>query len=310
MAIILLCLFLNSFLSAKVIINRADQEQTNKKYQSAIFLYKLAYPYYSINHFSSVDKDFYMKIPYEISICELREHNTKKSEEIIFKTYSKIQKKYGYYSKENSDFIRKYLIEYYLTINNTTYAKRELLNLFSVYKEVNCDINTKADLLRLAGDIYYQQKDYYNAVSLYEKAYSVISKEPEIDFEVYTKIVHRICDYEIKNNRADNAIDFYKNALSFLQKSKEPNNESIVNIYINLGELYSRSDNNLQQAIASYENAIKLIKELPRGCYLRQNLYVYYNSLKDLYNRNNQSYKATQIDVELARMRRFSLFYY
>ncbi len=309
MIFILLYLLLNSFILTKVIINLANQDKANQKYNNALFLYNIAYSYYGLNHFSDENKKIYLKLPYEISFCEYKNNRKKESEEILSKASSRIQKQYGYYSKENAKFKRKFLIKYYLLTNNPKAAKGELFSLFGIYQKVDFDQNVRADLLRIAGDTFFQQKDPLRAIFFYEKAYSIISKQQKIDYEIYTNIINRICEYEIKEKRTDNAIQTYKNTLTFLQKTNNINNESIPVIMINLAALYSKREETTKEAIQYYEEAIKQIEKLPKSSSLKPNLYEYYSDLKSLYIKNNQPHKASKIDVELARRRRFAFLY-
>lgn len=305
----LLLIFLNSFLSAKIIVNKADMEQINHNYKSAVFFYNIAYSYYCLNHFSQENKHLYLKIPYEIALCELKQKNNQKSSKILSVASSKIIKQYGYYSRENADFIREYLVEYSLSTNNINTARQELINSFTIYRKIGFNQNIMADLLRLNGDIFDLQKNYQKAAYLYEKAYSMINREPEIDYEIYTNIIHKMADCEVKQGHIENAIDIYKNTLHILQGSKRNENEAIAKIQLNLGDLYVKNELSYSGAIDAYENTINIVKTLPKTSYLRKNIYTYYEKLKDLYTKNNQSYKATDIDLELARRRRFAFFF-
>jgi len=78
---------------------------------------------------------------------------------------------------------------------------------------------------------------------------------------------------------------------------------------INLGDLYSQDDTTTKKAIKCYEHALKSIKELPRSNDYRENIKTYLVTLQNLYNKDGQSYKADEIDIELARQRRFAFIY-
>lgn len=314
MVVILLIIFLNSFFTVKVLVNKADIEQVNQKYSNALFLYNVASSYYNINHFSKENKALYLKIPYEIAVCQLKQKDKRQSLKTLSDASVKIVKQYGVYSKENADFIRQYLIEYNIQANNLQTASEELLYVFNLYRKIGLNQNIIADLLRQNGDILYAQANYQKASFLYNKAFSIIMQNYnknniDIDYEIYTKILHKICDCEVKTGQIDNAISIYKDTLNFLQKSDDKQNEAIANISLNLGDLYIKKGDSFSEAINCYNNAIDIIKNLPKASPLRKNLYSYYKTLKDLYTKNNQSYKASDIDLELARRRRFAFIY-
>lgn len=314
MVVILLIIFINTFFSVKILVNKADIDQINHKYSNALFLYGLTYSYYNINHFSKENKALFLRIPYEIAVCQLKQNNKRQSLKALSDASAKIVKQYGADSKENADFLRQYLIEYNIKTNNLQIASEELLYAFNIYRKVGFNQNIIADLLRQNGDIFYAQANYQKADFLYDKAFSIIMQNynknsPDIDYEIYTKIVHNICDCEVKTGQVDNAINIYQDTLKFLQQSSFKQNEAIANISLSLGDLYIKKGDSVSEAISCYNRAIDIIKNLPKASPLRKNLYSYYKTLKDLYVKNNQSYKASDIDLELARRRRFAFIY-
>jgi len=217
---------------------------------------------------------------------------------------AKIQKQYGFSSTENASFIRKYLIEYYFLNNNLPLAKQSFNNLLTIYKKIGYNQDIMADLTRLAGDLYYQEKNYDTANAFYEKSFDIISKQTKMDYEIYTKIVDKMCDYQVKTDNIENAIQLYNDSILIL-KDAYNQNEALAATYIKLGNLYNKDDGKTEDSIQCYEQALNIIKTLPRNSYFRRNINTYYLILKELYNNNGQSFKASEIDVELARRRRF-----
>lgn len=311
MITILFYSFVNSFFFKEFIINKADEEKANHKCNNAVIFYNTAYFYYSFNHFSKLNKDIYFELPYKISLCYLEENNKEKSVKTMLNGITSIQKQYGVFSKETAFFIRKYLIEYYLTNNNLSSAKREFNNLLIIYKTIGYDNAIIADLNRLNGDLYYQQENYYEAIAFYKEAYNkIISQKNNIDFLAFAKIVNRICDYEVnKNNNIDEAIELYSNSVSILEKANNKHSDLTADMLIKLGDLYSQDDKTIRNAIICYEKAISIIKHLPVKHYLRKNIKTYLTVLKSLYNQNNQFQKANEIELEITKQKRFSFLF-
>lgn len=307
---VLLYSFLNSFIFKKIIYKEAESMQAHAKYDSAINLYNVAYVYYGLNHFSDDNKELYFGIPYQISLCYLAQKNKPASVETMLKALTGIQTQYGMFSRENSYFIRKYLIAYYLENNRVTLAKREFNNLLIIFKNIGYSGNEMSDIIRISGDIYYQQKRYDTAINFYEQAYKALVAQQDIDYDVFSKLVDRICDYDVINGRQDAAIDMYKSSIQILKNTGKHEDELTAKMLLKLAGLYTSMGNNqITGAINCYEEAIDIIKKLPKTSYMRQNITQYYLILKGLYNQTNQFHKAEDIDVELARRERFGFLY-
>lgn len=309
MSLTLLYLFLNNVFFERIILPEANTQQINREYKSAINLYNLAYVYYKINHFSEKNKEIYFEIPYEKAVCYLNQNNKKESAASMLEAITSIQKEYGIFSRETAYFIRKYLIDYYLKNDNVMLAKQEFNNLITIYKKVGYTNSIMSDLICLSGDIYYQQRKYAIAMEFYEKAYSIISTQRNIDYEVFAKVVNRICTYEIQKNNTGEAIEIYKKSVEILKTSGKAQNDLTAVMLMDLGNLYTSGDKNTKSAILCYEEAIQLIKKLPKTSYLRQNIKTYYLILKELYSESGQFRKANEVDIELARTRRFSFLF-
>lgn len=301
----------NGILFKNIIVAQAYNFQVTKNYKNAITFYNIAYFYYNINHFSQDNKELYFEIPYRLSICYLNENDKKDSVESMLTALTSIQEKSGIFSPDTAYFMRKYLIDYYLTNNNVYLAKKEFNNLLTIYKNIGYNQTETVDMIRLAGDLYYQQKKYDEAISLYQQAYEAISVQKNIDYDVFVKVVNRICDYEIESGHSNEAIKIYKSSINLLDNSAGQT-ELEANMLIDLGNLYIDSDGGNKgrsEAIDCYEKAIRLIKKLPRTNYLRKDVNNYLEKLGKMYTKNNQFHKSQQIDAELLRRKRFAFLY-
>lgn len=306
---ILIYLFINFLIFKSFIIGKADNYQINHKYKNAIIFYNIAYPYYRLNHFSEGNKEIYFGLPYKVSMCYLGINNKKQADQNILNELNSVQNQYGFYSDENAFFIRKYVIEYFLKTNNTKLAMSEFLNLIKIYKKIGYSANIVPDLIRLKGDLYCKQGNYNEAVKLYEQAYNKIITMQDVDYEVFANIVDKICAYLVKTKDTNSAINIYNISISSLEAAGKKDYDFTAKMLIGLGDLYAQDDNATKNAIKSYEQAIGIIKKLPRSNYMRENIKNYLLTLKDLYNKNWQYNKADEIDMELARQRRFSFIY-
>ena len=311
MILILFYLFVNSIVIERLLIGKAHNDEINQRYSSAISLYNVAYFYYYCNHYSEDNKKIYLEIPYRISMCYLKAGDREKSVENMLLGITAIQKQYGIMSKETGYFIRKYLIEYYLENNKNVLAHQEFDNLLVIYRTVGYNDNEMSDIIRLSGDLYYNQHQYETAMGYYEKAYKEISQQNQIDYEVFSKIVCRICAYEIENQRVDNAVNIYKSSIDILRSSGRKQNELTATLLLRLGDLYAKSEDNQvsRNAIPYYEEAIEIIKTLPNTTFLKQNLKAYLLILKDLDTKDAKFTNVQKIDDELTRMKRFSFLY-
>lgn len=298
-------LFINFFIFDTVIMNLASSYDASKNCKSAMGYYNFAYFYYGLMHYSKENKEIYLEIPYKKAMCYLRDNDRKNSVGSMVVGLNAIQNQYGVYSRENAYFGRKYLFDYYLQNNNYPLAVKEFENLMAIYRVIGYHSGDTADMIRLRGDLYYQQKRYDEAMELYRKAYNTLSQEQTIDYQVFSKIVDRMATYELQGENYDLAINIYTNSINILKNSSEKQPKLTAEMLINLGDLYVKKENT-KSAIKCYEEAIALVKTLPKRDSMRQNLKDYLSELKTLYEKNNQYAEAQEIDALLLRERRFS----
>jgi len=308
MLLTLFYIFVNSFVFERVVMGKAQDDEINRKYDKALSLYNFAGLYYGLNHFSEDNKHIYFEIPYRKSICYMMKGDKRKSIESMLLGMLSVQKQYGVISKETGYFMRKYLIEFYLNNNNLFLARQEFSNLLIIYRAIGYNDNEMSDIIRLSGDLCYEQKQYNTAMEFYEKAYKEIASQRNIDYEIFSKIVNRICDYQITNGRTEDAVNIYTNAIEIIKASGSKQNELAATMLLRLGDLYSHAEENStsKKAIPYYEEAITLIRTLPRVSFLRQNLKEYLTILKELYTKDSQYHKVQLIDADLTKMRRFT----
>lgn len=302
-------LFFNSVILERFVLGRAKYEETTNNPKSAIVFYNVAYTYYNINHYSQTNKEIYFDVPYRISLCYLKDGNREKSVQTILDAVTSVQMQYGLFSEETAYFLKKYLIEYYLINNNISLAQQEFNNLLTIYKKIGCDDSIIFDIMCLRGDLYYKQKNYEEAMPYYEKAYNYVRDKKNIDYDVLVRIVDKICENKINQKEPDSAISIYQDTINLLKNSGGKQSDLTAGILIELGDLYAQEDTKTKEAIKCYEEAIQIIKKLPKSFYLKQNITAYFNILKELYNKDGQFNKASDLDLELARRRRFSFFY-
>lgn len=301
-------LFINYIVVERIIVSQANNDETSQKYSNAIVLYNVAYFYYKNFHYNETNKDIYFEIPYRRAMCYLKNDQKSESVNSMLEGLRDIQKQYGIFSSENAYFIRKYLVDYYLENNRDKLAEREFENLQLINKNLRFNQEDMADIIRLKADLFYQQKQYDYAIQLYQQAYKLISTGTNIDFDILVKIVDRIANYQIENENYNSAIELYKNAIELIAASNRSkrNQELAAGMLINLGNLYHGQEGQIKESIKCYELAVDIIKKLPKHNYFKQNILVYMSKLKSLYDEDNQYAKSTDIDIQMARVRRFS----
>lgn len=305
----LIYLFIDMLIFRALIIGKADNYEINHKYKNAITFYNIAYPYYKFNHFSEENKTIYFELPYKLSMCYLEINNKKSSVQKMLDGLTTIQNEYGFFSSENAFFMRKYLITYFLINDNPKLGKLEFGNLITVYKKIGYSESIVPDLIRLKGDLYYEQGNTDAAITLYGQAYNKIITQQDIDYEVFANIVDKICAYEVEIDDINSAINIYLTSINTMKAAGETDSDITAKMFINLGDLYAKEDNSTKNAIKSYEEAIEIIKKLPRSNYLRENITTYLTTLQDLYNQDGQFHKVDEINVELTKQRRFAFIY-
>lgn len=303
---ILLYAFLNGIVINKFILGKAYSEQIKKNYSSAISYYNLAYSYFKIDHYSKENQKMYFEIPYRIALCYLAKNDKQNAIKTMLDEVVTVQGDYGLFSRDSAFFVRKYLIDFYLINNCIGLANREFNNLLFIYKSIGYDDSSLADVDRLLGDLYYQQKDYDNAMISYQKAFESYSKLISIDYEIYVRMVSRMGDYFNKQKQTDLSVKLYQKALELISSTGGENTEYNADLLLKLGDIYIQQDNKVKDAIKCYEQAISIIKGLWGATYNKQNLIQYLTTLKGLYDQDNQYTKSRAVELELARMRRFS----
>lgn len=303
---ILLYAFINGVVINKYLLGKAYSEQIKKNYSSAISYYNLAYSYFKMDHYSKENQKMYFEIPYKIASCYLARNDRQNAIKTMLDEVVTIQGDYGLFSKDYAFFIRKYLIDFYLINNCVTLANREFNNLLFIYKSIGYDENSLADIDRLLGDLYYQQKDYDNAMISYQKSFNEYSKLISIDCEIFTRMVSRMGSFFNSQKQTDLSIKLYKKALDIMKTMGASNTEYYADTLLKLGDLYAQENNKVKDAIKCYEEGISIIKGLWSATYNKQNLVQYLTMLKGLYDQDNQYTKSRAIELELARMRRFS----
>lgn len=307
-ASVLAYLFINSFLFSTVVVGIANANKFSHDYKGAISLYNFAGGYYKLNHFSDNNKDIYFSIPYNKAVCYWEEDNKQDSVKSMLEGITSIQTQYGIFSVETAYFIRKYLIDFYLFCGSERLAEQEFNNLLTIYKKVGYTTNDLADLVRLSGDLNYQRGHYAKAMDSYKRSYNALIKGDDVDYDVFVKVVKRISTYDAQNGKPEVAESILKSSIETLKNSGKAQRTLTAELYLYYGDLLA-SQGNFKSAETAYEGAIEIIKKLPESNYLKQNLTDIYLKLKNFYNETGAYNKAEDVDIQIARKRRFSIWF-
>jgi len=257
-----------------------------KNYKVATSRYKLALRYYQINHFTENTKHKYFDVSYKFSICLLKQNFKKEAIQNMLDTESQVRWDYGFYSKDYEYFLRNYLIDFYLQINNINLTKRTFKKIIAINKNLGCNYSEMADLMRVAGDIYFNEKDLKSALNFYNKAYTIITNQKIPDYLILMNITNKICANEVKLGLSDNAIELYENSIEITRQASKPQDLVLSQLLINLGDLYSQNDQTMIDSVNCYEEAIEITKTMPMNTFPRQNLQNYILKYKDLKAKN------------------------
>ena len=296
---------INTLLFKNYFVGNAFTDKLEGNYQESISYYDKAQWYYDINHFSEDNKDIYFKIPYEKAVCYLKLNQPKKSISTMVSALTAIENEYGVYSEEMAHFIRKYLIEFYLQSDDVNLAYQEFKNLLDVYKHIGFSDPELADIMRLSGDIYYQKGQIDEAIELYQKAYKSAALIKQMDYDVFFNIVDRVTDYmdkELKNQQLE---DIFKQSINVFTTAEPPKKEMAAAMLLKYGDYLAKHDHK-KEAVDKYYDALMYIRHLPRSSYLQKHSAEYIKSLKQLYDDIGQFHKVRQLDIEMAKKRRFS----
>ncbi len=213
--------------------------------------------------------------------------DSKRAFENILNTQKDIQWQYGFYSKENAYFIKNYLIDFFIQNGNINLAKTAFRNLVAIDKKIGYDYSELADVTRITGDIYFAQGKIELALTFYNNAYNIISKEKNPDLKILMTITNKICENELKLQMIENVIEIYKHSIKIVRESPQKQETILVNLLINLGNIYSKSDDTMQNALDCYNEAILISKKLSIATTPRQNLENYISSYKKIKVKND-----------------------
>lgn len=277
----------NDLFIERSLIPDANNLMQQKNYKSAIKRYKIAAKYYEINHYTLRARKKYCSVTYKITLCLLEQQDSKKAYENIFNTEKHIKWQYGYYSKENAYFIKNYLIDFYLKNENLNLARAAFKNLIIIDKKIGYSNSEMADLMRIAGDIYFKEKNVNAALESYSKAYETILREKNIDYEIFANVTNKICENQIQINMVDDAIKIYQQSIQTVRAAEKKQDFVLVNFLIKLGNIYATNDSTMNSAVLCYEEAISISKKLPQKTLPRQNLENYTAKYKKLSAKNS-----------------------
>lgn len=306
--VLLLYFIVNSFIFAGLIMGFADASKYSHEYGKAISMYNLAGIYYKINHFSAKNKSIYFEIPYDKAVCYWEEGKKPESTKSMLDGIAAIQNQYGQTSVESAYFIRRYLIDYYLYCDKERLAELEFNNLLNIYKSTGYTTNDLADLVRLSGDLHYKKGQYDKAMDFYKRSYNAFSKGTDVDYDVFVKIVKRIAAYEAKKGNLTLASSILQASIETLKNSGKAQNSLTAELYLYYGDVCDKQ-NDFKGAVLAYEDAIKIIRNLPETNYLKRSLSDIYLVLKRFYGETGQYTKSTEVDIQLARKRRFHIWF-
>jgi tetratricopeptide (TPR) repeat protein len=197
-----------------------------------------------------------------------------------------IESHFGRGSYESADYMRNYIIPYYLEKGDAVYVQKFANYALNIYKNSSDYLNQVADILRLYGRSEILFKKEYRGYELYTTALTVLTSAPKPDFVIYINVVDDIAQYYKTQSKTDLIIELYADAIKEIEAKDPSAGAPLAAAYRNLGKAYCENEE-YAKAPKFYEKSIAIIKTLPRGDTLRKQIAPIMYELADIYEKAN-----------------------
>lgn len=172
---------------------------------------------------------------------------------------------------------------FYYSWNDFDLAKQTLKKIVLFLENTTNKQETEIEVNILLGDIMLKQKQHYEAIRYYEKAYNIaesfgVKKHLSSSLEI-------IGNAYFKNNSYTKALRFYKKAYEIAKSKKQKHSES--NLKIKIGKTFCKLKNN-SLALTYYTDAQKIAEELKDKLLLAN----VHNQISELYG-SQKKYKQS-----------------
>ena len=147
----------------------------------------------------------------------------------------------------------------------------------------------KAPIYQLLGSAKFEQGEYKEAVTLFEKSLEIVKNILPLDNRAQTTAYNNIGAVYHKTGKYSEALSFYEKVLEIQQQSLPRNHLDFATSYNNIGTMY-HSKGECSKAVSFYEKALKIQQQsLPSN---HPNLAVSYNNIGLVYDNMGEYLKA------------------
>lgn len=297
MAVILLLVVLDRAIIRYGLVANADQFKQDGNYYYATMLYKAAEPYYSLMKFTPEHKKMFSEIKGKEGISCLRSGKTYDAETAMAYGLMDVEKSYGLKSYETAEFIRNYLIPYYIEKGDVDHAQRFANYALNIYKSSPKYINEIADILRLYGKSEVLAKNDYRAYELYVSSLRLIKGVSHVNYDIYLAIVDDTAQYYKSQNKPDELIALYAQTVDDIEKRDKNEKAPLAMAYRSLAKGYCAQED-YQKSVVFYEKSISIIKTMPKSSLLRKQLVSIMYELVDVYEKADLLAYASKMKQE------------
>lgn len=263
--------FINNAIYGNLIWNNAYRFQLSGEYHAAVNLYNYTVKYLSKTDFIPSNRQKYIEVQYRKAICYLKLNQINLADEAIKEGMYLMMESFGLNSKEYAEYVRMYVVEYYIQKKDFKLASDYLKLAEYLYLKLKTNGNELASINRLYGDLYYALGNEKLAAKYYQNAYRLTNKYKELDIDSVIVISQRIANWYIRHDMPDQAVFVYSKLLDLLQTRNCKDKTKYAYVKWLLASAYAANGRN-ETAIGYFNDAYAVIKKLPEHYYLKKNI--------------------------------------
>ena len=254
---------INNIIYGKVIWDNACKFQNAGDFRAAIELYNNAVGYFSFTDFMKINREKYIAVQYKKALCYLGLGKKDKADESINKGMYLITDSYGVNSIEYAQYVRKYVVPYYIDKKDFTSAKNYLRLAEYLYGKLKTgNLGELAEINYLYGDYYTALGQKEAAFRYYKNAYRLATAFDYTDFDVLIAATKYMAEFYQSNKHTKSAVSIYSKLLDTLMTRRCSDKAQFAYVKWLLASAYAK-DGRDETAISYYDEAYSIIKKLP-----------------------------------------------
>ncbi len=281
---IILAFVVNNVIYGKLIWDTAYRLSNKKDYHAAVHLYNYATKYYKVINFIPSNRQKYIEVQYKKAVCYLGENQPEKADLAIKEGMYLMIDSYGLNSPEYAEYIRRYVVEYYIQKKDFKQAREFLVLSEYFYLKLKTSGNELATINRLYGDLYFAEGNISKAESYYKNAYRLANKYKDIDVDSAITIVERFADVYVRQGEAKKAVVVYAKLIDLMQKQKCSDKVKFAYVNWRIAQVYA-SAGQYEKAISYYDEAYDVAEGLSDYYALSRETNIIRKEMADVYNK-------------------------